>query len=221
MDKSLSKPAKKKLAGRCSLGMSYFAVLILGLTIAGCSSIAGMVPDRGQNIPSRQAEIITPNYAAGTSLINIMAGRVPEDTRFLLTSFVNLDNLSETSTLGRIIPHQIGTRLTQCGYEVVDMRLRTESLLVREKEGEFALSRKLTELARDNKANAILVGTYSVVYNQVYVHTKVLRTADSLTLAAADYMLPYDLRALNPAGFSGADITLHHFTPNISTGNIN
>lgn len=199
------------------LKLSIFA--LCALITAGCSSgyRVGQLGGSGKNIPVSQVEIINSNYEAGTSLLTVLAGRHPENSPLLLTSFVNLDDLGETSTLGRIIPQQIGTRLTQNGIEVVDIRLRGESLLVRENQGEFALSRKLQEIARDKQAHSVLVGTYSVVYNQVYVNAKILRSADGLTMAATDYALPYDLRALDPKGFSVTGQGEHMFTPSVHT----
>lgn len=194
------------------------SVLYLIITI-GCSSGYRMeqLGGSGKNIPVSQAEIISSNYEAGTSLLTLLAGEHLEDSPLLLTTFVNLDDLEETSTLGRIIPQQIGTRLTQYGYEVVDIRLREDSLLVKQNQGEFVLSRKIMEIARDKQARSVLVGTYSVVYNQIYVNAKILRSADGLTMAATDYTLPYDLKALDPNGFSGSGSGQHKFTPNVYT----
>ncbi len=197
--------------------MSYMLILCL-VILTGCSrSGSGQNWGTGKKIPAPRIEIINSNYDAGSDLLMVLAGRLPEDSPLLLTTFVNLDNLQESSSLGRIIPQQIGTRLTQCGYEVMDVRLRSDSLLVKQYQGEFALSRKIMEIARDNQAHSVLVGTYSVVYNQIYVNAKILRSADGLTMAATDYTLPYDLRVLRPEGFSGADPGSHFFTPNIYT----
>ena len=194
--------------------MLFICLLIL----TGCSGSGfGQGLWTGKKIPAPRVEIINSNYNAGSDLLMVLAGRHPVDSPLLLTTFVNLDNLQETSSLGRIIPQQIGTRLTQCGFEVIDVRLRSESLLVRQNQGEFVLSRKIAEIARNNQAHSVLVGTYSVVYNQVYVNAKILRSADGLTMAATDYTLPYDPRVLNPAGFSGADQGNPLFIPNIHT----
>ncbi len=199
------------------LKLSISAICLI--VTVGCSSgyRIEQLGGSGKNIPVSQREIINSNYEAGTSLLALLAGKHPEDSPLLLTTFVNLDNLEETSTLGRIIPQQIGTRLTQCGYEIVDIRLREDSLLVKQNQGEFVLSRKIMEIAGDKQAHSVLVGTYSVVYNHIYVNAKILRSADGLTMAAADYTLPYNLRALSPEGFSGSGSGQHKFTPNVHT----
>ncbi|WP_291321795.1 FlgO family outer membrane protein [Desulfonatronospira sp.] len=162
--------------------------------------------------------MIGENHRAGYELQKMLVYTLPHEPTILLTTFVNLDNLGETSSLGRIVPQQIGTSLTRCGFEVVDVRLRTDSLLVREQQGEFALSRKIQDIARDNQANYVLAGTYSVLYNSILVNAKVLRSTDGLTVAATDYYLPYQAAALDPAGFSGEHAAGGKFTPNVHTG---
>lgn len=175
-------------------------LIFIAVLSVGCAPSIGPGSKgvNGQNIPFPRVEIINANYRAGDELLNILAERQARDSGIILTTFVNLDNLSETSALGRIIPQQMATRLIQGGHEIVDLRLRRETLLIKEHEGEFALSRKIEDIARDKQARWILVGTYSVVYDQVYVNAKILQVADGVTMAAADYSLPYDRKALRP-----------------------
>ncbi|MCA1743353.1 MAG: hypothetical protein LC631_05325 [Desulfovibrionales bacterium] len=176
------------------MGILIFIVVLS----VGCSSAVGPGSQKfnGKNVPPPRVEIINANYRAGDDLLNILAARQVRGSGIILTTFVNLDNLSETSALGRIIPQQMATRLIHGGHEIIDLRLRTDTLLVRQYEGEFALSRKIEQIARDKQACWILVGTYSVVYDQIYVNAKILQVADGLTMAAADYSLPYDRKAL-------------------------
>lgn len=173
-------------------------LIFIAVLSVGCApSIGpGNKVSNGQNIPFPQGEMINANYGAGDDLLNILAARQARGSGIILTTFVNLDNLSETSALGRVIPHQMATRLIQGGHEVIDLRLRRETLLIKENQGEFALSRKIEDIARDRQACWILVGTYSVVYGHIYVNAKILQVADGMTMAAADYSLPYDRKAL-------------------------
>lgn len=176
------------------IGMLVFVAMLS----AGCGSSIGFKSQGsiGHNIPVPRVELINANYRAGDELLNILTARQAGGSGIILTTFVNLDNLSESSALGRMIPQQMATRLIQGGHEIIDLRLRRDTLLIKEHEGEFALSRKVAEIAGDKEARWILVGTYSVVYDQVYVNAKILQVADGLTMAAADYSLPYDRKAL-------------------------
>ena len=193
------------------------SLVCLILSIAAGCALQGQNKDL-RKIPEKQAEIIHENHGAGYELHNMLTASLPQETTILLTTFVNLDNLDETSSLGRIVPHHIATALTTCGHEIVDIRLRRDTLLVRQKQGEFGLSREIKEIARDNQANYVLAGTYSVLYNRILVNAKVLRSTDGLTVAATDYYLPYDSTVLDPSGFSGEQAAGTRFTPNVRTG---
>ncbi|MFW6005499.1 MAG: FlgO family outer membrane protein [Desulfonatronovibrionaceae bacterium] len=195
----------------------FFIYLGLFFT-SGCSVMNGFIPAKDEDVFFQErGSMIRSSYQAGNDILSLLKNRIPEDGGILLTTFVNLDDLGETSTLGRTIPQQIGNRLIQCGYRVIDIRLRRGSLLVKEKEGEFALTRSIADLAGDNETYAILTGTYSVVYNRIHVNARVLKSTSGQALASIDYTLPYDLKALNPEGFSGARVGNQHFLPNVDT----
>ncbi len=194
-------------------------IAFCSILTAGCASLStsGKNFEPRKKTPVCMAGIMEANQQAGMELLTQLDERHPYDLPLLLTTFVNLDNLEETSSLGRIIPQQMGTGLTRHGYQVVDVRLRKDTLLVSENRGELALSRRIEEIAGDEQTYSVLTGTYSVAYGQVFVNAKVLRSSDKVTLAAVDYALPLDLSALDPAGFSGADLDRPRLTPNVQT----
>ncbi|MBF0109773.1 MAG: hypothetical protein HQL76_11405 [Magnetococcales bacterium] len=110
------------------------------------------------------------------------------DKPLLVASFVELDNLDKTSTFGRLIAEQIASRLTQKGFAFIELKLR-EQLYIHSTSGEFALSRSLKHISREQNAQALLVGTYSVVQDHVYVTAKIVRS-DGHVLAAHDFAIP-------------------------------
>ncbi|MFW6216596.1 MAG: FlgO family outer membrane protein, partial [Desulfohalobiaceae bacterium] len=155
---------------------------------------------------------------AGNELGQLLAKGQPAEGPILLATFVNLDNLEESSSLGRIIPQQIGTELANHGFEVLDIRLRTDTVQVKASQGEFALSRKLQAIAQEQETYAVLVGTYSVLYEQVYVNAKILKGSNKMTLAATDYFLPYEPEILHPEGFAGQNTDNRlNIQPNVRT----
>lgn len=169
-------------------------VLFLWVTLG----VAGCLGQKGgaQISPQPDTDLIAIHYSIADSLRAAMC--MPEvcEHPMLLSSFVLLDDLDRTSPLGRVIPQQIGARLVQHGIQVVDVRLRANTLLVRNNQGEFALSRDLRIINQGVNAYSVLAGTYSVVYGRVYVTAMVLRASDGSVLAALDYTLPVDHRSL-------------------------
>ena len=179
---------------RHGIAILWLAVLwLVGFWSVGCSRPSYIVHQPG-------VELITVHYTVADTLYEALCKPEVCEMPLLMSSFVMLEDLDRTSSLGRIIPQQIGSRFAQHGMHMVDVRLRTQSLLVRKGQGEFALSRELDKINRDINAFAVLTGTYTVVYGRVYVTAMILRSTDGALLASLDYFLPVDRRALRPGG---------------------
>jgi TolB-like protein len=133
--------------------------------------------------------ITAANYKAADYLI----GKLPKDmfknSPFLIASFVNIDNLNESSTFGRTISEQISSRFKQLGYTAIEMKLRT-TIFIKEGSGEFLLSRELSEISSKHNANAMVVGTYAIASDRVYLTVRVVNAVDSIILASYDYNVP-------------------------------
>ena len=72
---------------------------------------------------------------------------------------------------------------------MIEMKLRS-GIYVRRTEGELILTREIAELARQQRAQAILLGTYALGENAVFVNLKVVHPVTNVVLAASDYALP-------------------------------
>jgi TolB-like protein len=142
-------------------------------------------------------KFIQANYAATDHLLASLTQ--PLDTRvpLVVATLVNIDELTESSRLGRAISEQIGARLITQGYPVVELKLRG-NIFVKQSEGELLLSRELQDIALNHKAQAVMVGTYSVAKSFVYVNIKMVSMRNNVIIAAHDYVLPIDsnVRAL-------------------------
>lgn len=107
----------------------------------------------------------------------------------LAASFVDIDQLEKSSTLGRVVSEQIATRLAQHGYRVVEIKLRQSSIFVKKDEGEFLLSREVREISTTNDVYAVLVGTYAVTDYSVFLSARLVRAGDSVVLTGQEYEL--------------------------------
>lgn len=118
----------------------------------------------------------------------------------IVATVVQLDRLDASSRLGRLVSEQLGSRLVQRGLRVTELRMR-ESLALRPGQGELLLSRQAQEVARAQAAQAVLVGTYAVAPQAVYVSLKLVGVGNAV-LSAHDYALAMDgnVRGLLAAG---------------------
>ena len=171
-------------------------VCIIAFLLGGCSFI-GMNFGKKKSEVNRDSRLIELNYRAAQVLSEKLDNNRVNEDPMLVASFVNLDDIDKTSSLGRLIPQQISSRLTDLGYKPLDIRLRHRDIQVRERKGEIALSRKVEELSLEQSGRTILVGTYSLLNEKIFVTAKILRCRDSATLAAYDYVLPLENKQKN------------------------
>ena len=155
----------------------------------GALSHSAMYYERALVNPPEGSILAHANTFAGDALENMLRGRVNKTAGILVASMVNLDNLDESSSFGRLVMQQIGSRLGQYGYRITDVRLRADMAI--RPDGEFMLSRDISKLMQSNYgAEAALVGTYSIAAGKVYCSVRVLRLSDSAVVAAYEYFLP-------------------------------
>lgn len=111
-----------------------------------------------------------------------------QSTVALPTSFVNLDNFNETSTLGRLVSEQLFYEFNQRGFSVREYRMQN-SIRVRPGEGEFALSRELGNLAVRSPGSVVIVGTYSGDRQAMFINARLVRPSDGRVLRTANLVL--------------------------------
>lgn len=107
----------------------------------------------------------------------------------IAASFVNIDSLMESSTLGRLSSELFASALAREGMLVREVKMR-DSLFIEESVGELILSREVQRLSAAHAARSILIGTYAVGQSQVYISVRLVRTGDSFVIGSTDIRLP-------------------------------
>ncbi len=124
------------------------------------------------------------------------------DATVITTTFVNVDDLKKSSTLGRAMSGHVTTALNDLGYRVVALNL-TQTLQIREEAGELALSRNVKELlATGVTPDALVTGTYYKTYSHVYLTGRLVDPASGEILASHEVRLPLtdDLARITASG---------------------
>ncbi len=109
---------------------------------------------------------------------------VAGDLRVTVATFVNLDQIYETSALGRYLAEQMLHELQRRGVDVVDVRMMP-AMQISKGHGEYALSRDMSELSYVHQADAVVAGTYSVAAGQIFVQARLLENGTGLLLASS------------------------------------
>jgi TolB-like protein len=165
--------------------IKFILLMLLMASFLGCSST------------SKKAEIVNlplidASYKAAESLMKQAAKhRLDASKPILVASFVSIDHVQHSSTLGRLVAEQIKSRVAQLGYKVIEIKLR-DSVFVQEGSGELLLSREILEISQIHNAHAVIVGTYGTIpeARQTFVNTQLIQAQDNVILAAHDFTLP-------------------------------
>lgn len=173
-----------------ALSLLLPGLLVLGLAACGTS-------------PIKDTDLIKANHRAGEELLDaaqqhpLFGTSLIPNKPIIPASFANIDNVQTSSTFGRMVAEQVGSYFSQQGYTVTEVKLRN-NIFVKEKTGELMLSREVKDIGFEHDAQAVIVGTYAVGSDSVFVTAKLVRVTDGIVLASHDYKLPLgpDTKAL-------------------------
>lgn len=164
---------------------AYFLMLgLLAVAASGCS----------RNV--KDTSLVDASYDAADEIIDqiqddkLLSFDLSTYKPIIVASFVDIDNVQHSSRLGRMMAEQVGSRFAQHGYQVIEMKLRTNSVFIEKERGELILSRELRDISQEHDAQAVIVGTYAAASQVVYVTVKAIRTSDGIIMASYDYSLP-------------------------------
>ncbi len=174
--------------------MKYYNLLIL--SVIGCllSSCATFNCTRFEKYLGAEQNLINFSQTIAEDLtLSAFPPLVPRNPNkpILTTTFVNNNDLQQTSKFGRVLQEHISSRLVQLGYTVQEIKLRS-NLLIEPKKGETILSRHLENLKGHTKVQAILAGTISITNRTMYVSTRLINPVNSIIIASHDYKLCMD-----------------------------
>jgi TolB-like protein len=164
------------------------------------SAAAGFASGPPANSPADSAEQGAALHAGinelGQALMANAGEAVAEEYAVAVSTFVSLDNLYATSSLGRYLGEQLLSVLQQAGLEVIEVR-KTPGLLMSPTHGEYALSRSMDEISPMQMVQAVVVGTYAVAGEEIFVNARLLRNQDNMVLSTATLVLPVDALTAN------------------------
>ncbi len=117
------------------------------------------------------------------------------DNRFryepvVVTTFVNLDNMKETSSLGRLIAEDLIHELQVRGWKVFDIRLARD--IVVKPQGEFSITRDIRNIRNYYRVNSVITGTYAITSNSVIVNARIIDVKTGVVVSTGQIVLPIE-----------------------------
>lgn len=182
---------KRRSYTRSLTALTWLLSALLLISMTGCTSHRPV--SYSQDTP---IDLVAELQTAAKALLrdaHRLNGRKP----VLTTTLVNIDDLRQSSTFGRQTTEVFGSEISRAGVPVIELKMR-DTLFIREGTGELGLSRELRHLFQAHNAQAVLVGTYAIGGNTLYVNTRLVQTTDNLILASHNFSLPLnrDIRTL-------------------------
>ncbi len=162
---------------------AVFGFAAVSLLVSGCSL-------RYQDVPAFWPFQVgeRENFGPGRFKTTLLAGQIDRYYRGVVpgpigvTTFVNIDDLYTSSTFGRMVSEQLMSELAMQGFDVVELR-HADALQFLNSSGEFALSRDVRAVRSQRQLAAVVVGTYVVSPDRVYVNARLVQPSTSLVLS--------------------------------------
>ncbi|MEO5361531.1 MAG: FlgO family outer membrane protein [Nitrospirota bacterium] len=107
----------------------------------------------------------------------------PQISPILITTFVDVNDIRQTSPLGRAFSELLMTYLQLNYFDVIEMRMGNV-IDMDKKNGEFVLTRDVKDLAARENAMSVLVGTYTVTGKSVIFNGRIINLKDSTLYSA-------------------------------------
>ncbi len=174
-------------------------VLLVSLLLAACGQARAP-----QTLSAASPDFFGIGDNLARQLINNRRSLNTNET-LIFTTIVNLNNLDQTSKFGRALSESLATRLFKYGFHVIELR-KAGAIMVKDKTGELILSRESKELGKEQKADAIVAGTYSLTPKSIIINIKLLAAGTQEVLSVAGMELNRSLN-INYLLADGSSVT--------------
>ncbi|CAH2032628.1 FlgO family outer membrane protein [Trichlorobacter ammonificans] len=171
---------------------------VMGLALlAGCTANVATIQPNQRHIVHEQ--LVLPASGSQLGALNariiFMADQLERNLDrkdladgIVVTSFVNLDRLAETTPLGRLIAENIMHELQVRKWRVHELRLNRDIAI--SEQGEFTLSRDTALLREQPKVSGIVAGTYTLIGGGIVVNARLVDLARGAVISSAQALLP-------------------------------
>ena len=175
--------------------MKKWIVLILAVMTVSCSYSPiynGKEPYTGSSLLLAEIPRHTMDFFIEGLTDQLVASNqyLSAKTPLAVTSFVDLQNMSETNWLGNTVTEGFMFQMQQRGYTVVDYKA-TGAIKVTA-DGDFAFSRDWRELAAEQPVDYVLTGTMLRQGGGVLVNARIIGMRSRVVIASAQGFLPAD-----------------------------
>lgn len=186
--------ASSLVAGAASAQTQVVAPAVVYAPQQQCQTVAGhVVPCFTEgSIPIQHVQSAPGKFAAKiiflADQLERNMGRKGSNSSFLISSFTNLNNLAETSPLGRLIAENLMHELQVRAWRVYEPRLMQNFVI--NKNGEFTLSRDVKHLREHYGVTNVVAGTIMNSDDQLVINARVIDTSTGMVMSSGQIQIP-------------------------------
>lgn len=175
---------------------------LLALSLTGCA------PYYYDHEPEDE-NLVDVSFDAVDSLLLNMRRPLPAGSLVVINSLVNVNDLSQSLSFGRIMSDQISSAFHRAGYQIIGMELPTEIFDAND-DGILHLADETKQALNDAGASALVVGVFAPGKRNAYVSLKVFDIATENVISTTDLSIPMGpdakklLKPQKPAESSGS-----------------
>ncbi len=186
--------------------ITALTLLISIITLSGCSSAYRSYKTQSY----LNTDLVEASYKASSELQDKFTRKMPKNTLILVSTLLNVKNLKETSSFGRIISNQIATSLHDAGYQIIGMDLPADLFMMKD-DGEILLSENDKNRLKQYKSVVIVGGVYAPGKQNTYVTIRAVDRFTKQVIASTDFSVVLgpdvkillktkDIGVISPAG---------------------
>lgn len=162
--------------------------LATGLLVSGWAfgqtAIPGCAPNSSSPVCSKfQGEIVS---LADQLVRNVSKNNA--NASFLISSFTNINNLAETTPLGRLMAENLMHELQIRAWRVYEPRLMQNFVINRN--GEFTLSRDVRHLREQYGVTNVVAGTIAYSNDQLIINARVIDVNNGMVVSTGQIQMP-------------------------------
>ncbi|WP_305908510.1 FlgO family outer membrane protein [Methylomarinum sp. Ch1-1] len=135
------------------------------------------------------ANLVDVSYSAVDQLLLNLKQPLPENSLVVINSLVNVDDLSQEFSFGRILSEQLSSAFHRSGYRIVGMELPTE-IFEKNENGILHLAEETKQGLDEVGASALVVGVFAPGKRNAYVSLKVFDIASQNIISSTDLSVP-------------------------------
>lgn len=175
-------------------------LVLLSLVLSGCSFNRYDVP--------KDVDLIPLSQEAVKNLLANSNKTPPKNSMVVISSFVNVDKLKDTSSFGRIVSSQIASAFFNSGYRIKAMELPTE-LFIQSNNGFIQLSPEARSALKSRGASTLVAGVFAPGSVTAYVTIRMIDIDSQEVISSTDFSVPMgiDARVLLRSRKTGTKMT--------------